>query len=556
MKTKYRSYIPKYIMIDEFEKSGIFKDLTSKVPNAALKCIAYAVIDLLPCDPQYIINSIGRRAVDYDISRIQILRTIHKYNLEKYVVRPKKNGKRQYFQYHWNIQAFNITNLIIYFRAQSAFIQDKMLSSTFADIITYELDNMSDPTNRAFAGHFIRRYKYLSIDESVNRNFHMRKNGDITFLPGGKTSLISDNDKWLHENRQKIKLGKALKYLLGNTLKDSQIEYINNKIKSRYTFTDTISVVNGKEILKYYHYTSYGTNIGTLYDSCMKHEKCQEWLQIYADNPEEVSLVISLNNEGKLTGRALLWHNVNKPDHDGTETFMDRIYGTEITQEAFKKYAKEKGYWHKQQQTYANNVFVNSIGQTTNQGWVMLANNNDLYPYFDSFKYTDDWSASHVALDLEAGEFKLDSINGGPSVDSEYYDDDDDYVYDRNDDRQHRDDVHYDSFNDEYIYCDDAEYCEVDDTYCYYSNAIELANGGYAHPDGENYCYSHYDGLHYLPENCFYSDYDGDYYCNSVQATCYLNGPIHEDNLKTIDIDGTTYEVHENVTREELLNNL
>lgn len=543
-------------MLDEFEKHNIFADLTSKVPDASLKCIAYAVIDLLPCDPQYILRSIGNRAWDYNISRITILRTIHKYNLERYVVRPKKNGKRQYSQYHWNIHAFDLTNLIIYFRAQSAFIQDKMLSTTFADIINYELDHMSDPTNRNFAGHFIRRYKYLSIDNNVNRNFHMRKNGDVTFLPGGKTGEISDNDKWLPVNRQKIKLGKALKYLLGKTLKDSQIEYINNKIKSRYTFTDTISVVNGNNILKYYHYSSYGTNIGTLYDSCMKHDKCQEWLQIYADNPEEVSLVISLNNEGKLTGRALLWHNVHTPPDDKTETFMDRIYGTQITQEAFKEYAKENGYWHKEQQTYSNNVFVNSIGQTTARGWVMLANNNDLYPYLDSFKYTDDWSSSQVALDLEQGDYKLDSIAGGPNVDTEYYDNDDDYVYDRNDDRQHVDNVHYDRLDDEYIYCDDAEYCEIDDTYCYYANAIELANGGYAHPSGENYCYSNYDGLHYLPENCFYSEYEQDYFCNSLEGTCYINGAILEENIKTIDIDGTEYEVHNDVTREELLNHL
>lgn len=551
MKTKYTSYIPKLIMVDEFEKIGIFKELTNKNYCPATKCIAYTTIGLLPTDPRYIVNSIFKNAAEYGTNKIQLLKIISKYNLKKYIILDKDKLKQYNIQ--WNLQAFDIIKLVSYYRAYSSNIEDRMISESFLDKIIYEIDNMTENTNKTFALEFIKRYKYLSIDNSESRNFHMRKNGDVTFLPGGKKCLISDNDKWLHDNRQKMKLGKAIKHLLGTTLRDSQIEDINNRIKSKYTFTNTISVVNGEDILKYYLHTSYAKyeNIGTLYDSCMKHESCQEWLQIYADNDDQVSLVISLNTEGKLTGRALLWHKVENGS-DNKYTVMDRIYGNEITQEAFKKHALKQGWWHKVRQTYNHNIFVNSLGQTLDRGWVTLANNNDYYPYMDSFKYTDDWSDGHVILDMYDGSYTLDSVNGGPANDEN----DDDYVYDRNGDRYHVDDTHYDDIRDEYIHVDDAQYCETDETYCYYENAIELECGNYAHPDGSNYCYSEYDGMHYDNDKAFYSEYCEDYFSASDEAECYIHGYVHVDYIKTITIDGVDYDVHEDVTEEEILETL
>ena len=377
----------------------------------------------------------------------------------------------------------------------------------------------------------------------------MRKNGDVTFLPGNKMSILSDNCKWLHDNREKIKLGKALKYMFNSVLSDSQIENINNSIKSRYTFNDRIEIVNGNAILKYYLYSSYATdkNIGTLYDSCMKHNKCQEWLHIYADNKDQVSLAISLDENNKLTGRALVWKKVYSSDEE--HIFMDRIYGNDVTQNAFKKYAKEQGWWHKEKQTYSTNDFVNSVGAVKNRAFVQLENVNNMFPYMDSFKYTDDYWSSTIELSLYKGNYTLDSINGGPDEEEN----DDDYAYDRNDDRYHIDDLRYDDINDEYIYYDDATYCEVDETYCYYENAVELNNGLYAHSESDSYIYSHYEDKHYQMCNAIYSEYMDDYIGCSSETICKINGVIHQDVSKIISIEGIDYEVHEDVTYEELV---
>ena len=548
MKTKYASYLPKHTAIDELEKLGILKTLHSKNPCCITKLIANTIVDVLPSDVHHVTSSIMMRAYDLGYNKMSVWRIIIKYNLKKYVIRPKRNMKRQLSKYQWDIYKFNVIDFISYVKQSEVNTKDKMLSISFSDKIQYELDNMKDTTNRLIAMHYIRRYKYLSIDDSINRNFHMRKSGDVTFLPGNKVSLLSDNGKWLHDNREKIKLGKALKYMFNSVLSDSQIENINNSIKSRYTFNDTIKIVNGNAILKYYLYTSYATdkNIGTLYDSCMKHNKCQEWLHIYADNKDDVALAISLDENNKLTGRALVWKKVYTSE--GEQIFMDRIYGNDVTQNAFKKYAKEQGWWHKEKQTYSTNDFINSVGAVKNRAFVQLENVNQMFPYMDSFKYTDDYESHTIELSLYQGNYTLDSINGGPDRD----DDDDDYAYDRNDDRYHRDDLRYDDINDEYIYCDDATYCEVDETYCYYENAIELNNGLYAHNESDSYVYSNYEDTYYQMCNALYSEYMDDYIgCNSAE-TCEIYGIIHADMSKIITIDDIDYNVEENVTYEEL----
>ena len=549
MKTKYASYLPKHIAIDELEKLGILKELHSKNPCYMTQVIVHTIVDVLPSDVHHVTTAIKNRAWDAGYNKISIWRIIIKYNLKKYVIRPKRNKHRQLSRYQWNIDEFDKINLISYIKQSEVNTRDKMLSISFSDKIQYELDNMKNTTNRLIAMHYIRRYKYLSIDDSINRNFHMRKNGDVTFLPGNKMSILSENCKWLHDNREKIKLGKALKYMFNSVLSDSQIENINNNIKSRYTFNDRIEIVDGNAILKYYLYTSYANdkNIGTLYDSCMKHKKCQEWLHIYADNKEDVALAVSLDENDKVTGRAIIWKKVYASD--GQHVFMDRIYGNDVTQNAFKKYAKEKGWWHKDKQTYSSNDFVNSVGAVKNRAFVQLNNINYMFPYMDSFKYTDDYESNTIELDLYKGNYTLDSINGGPGEEEN----DDDYAYDRNDDRYHRNDLRYDDINDEYIYYDDAVYCEVDETYCYYENAVELNNGLFAHNESDSYVYSHYEGTHYQMCNAIYSEYMDDYIGCSNETICKINGEIHQDVSKIITIDGIDYNVHEEVTYEELV---
>ena len=65
-------------------------------------------------------------------------------------------------------------------------------------------------------------------------------------------------------------------------------------------------VVKGNAIRKYYHYTSYYRESGSLGNSCMKYDVCQDYLGLYTHNKDICSLLIATDNRDRLIGRALL----------------------------------------------------------------------------------------------------------------------------------------------------------------------------------------------------------------------------------------------------------
>ena len=228
-----------------------------------------------------------------------------------------------------------------------------------------------------------------------DRHFTINNRGQCTYTPAGKPTILTSNFTWLSGNgRQVTKFGKAIKKLLAYKLidiPDYAIEIIQNHIKSVYTFTDTFKIVEGSDITKYYHYQTYSNdNTGSLSSSCMRYDSCTKFFDLYE---KHCKLLISLNEDGHVTGRALIWKlNASLPESSGVQeiTFMDRIYGNDKTISAFKGYAEKNNMYYKRYQSYEEGELL-----YTPQGdecdltlWLQIPYDYPKYvPYVDTMKH-------------------------------------------------------------------------------------------------------------------------------------------------------------------------
>jgi len=152
----------------------------------------------------------------------------------------------------------------------------------------------------------------------------------VSYLPKNKIDKIINNniDPYNNKYRQEIKIGRLLKNHAVIDLKPypKVIEKISNIFKSindlKMSNDNTIKIVKGKDITKWYLEDNYAIGNGTLNKSCMRYKSHQRFLFIYEDNPDVCRLIIKIDPKtNQLLGRALLW-KTNKG------IYMDRVYTT------------------------------------------------------------------------------------------------------------------------------------------------------------------------------------------------------------------------------------
>jgi hypothetical protein len=225
-------------------------------------------------------------------------------------------------------------------------------NSDYNDCILYYLQNTDDPT------------KFTTIFQYSN------KPNDIPF------------EYILPENKMgKIKIGRYVNRLLDLEFKGDQrkeytasdVEQFTNKFVSTVEYKlkalDYFRIISGGEIKHWYLSDNYAGQTGQLGQSCMRYSHCQEYFDIYLDNPEVCQLVIFTDPKDKLLGRALLWTL-----EDGN-LYMDRIYTTRDSNiELFCKWGTLNGY--KKQYPNSNYLKVK-----------ITPKSYELYPYMDTFKY-------------------------------------------------------------------------------------------------------------------------------------------------------------------------
>ena len=202
-------------------------------------------------------------------------------------------------------------------------------------------------------------------------------------------SVIDDEyfDYWTNTKRFHVKPGA----FVGKIFKDipaKEVEIFSNLFKSESNKVDfDLKVVDGDKIKKYYYWESYANDRGSLGVSCMKHDSCQKYFDVYSDNPDNISMLVMLDTDNLLIGRAILWDF-------GSHKIMDRIYTVddEKLQLHFKKWATDNGYLYKSEQNWFNTLFFENMktGRKELRLEIDLASKiYKYYPYLDTFKFID-----------------------------------------------------------------------------------------------------------------------------------------------------------------------
>lgn len=382
-------------------------------------------------------------------------------------------------------------------------------------------------------------YSTYSINDEVN--YLTMRGGMISFLPAGKQHKVNDDGKWSREGRQDGKIARVIRKVMNIdvikhlNITDTHYEKFTNYVASYVGVNGDgdggsdpvyrIAVCNGELIPLYYNQDAYARDAGgNLVNSCMRHVD-ENYFDIFSKNPDTVSLIVLLDAEHKVHGRALLW----KTDQG---LCMDTVYSADSLKSVFINFAKENGISYKSNHSCHWGEFdLNGEGRNNNSSRVTAQLNRfDLYyyPYMDTMMYLcmvtgrisnqSSGFGEYRTLRCTDGSFeestlRVEDINGNlidedDAIYLDYRNNNGRYVcgyvhvedaHETNDGwrlpddcvyiRRRReyfclgsDDIVYVDIHDEYMYIDDVTLLR-DGSAVPYDMARELSNGEYVHED-------------------------------------------------------------------------
>lgn len=486
----------------------------------------------------------------------------HVYRVLKYFVTNKLINKT-YFIYEDKTQKivyFDCAQLSSHFNciikpyhSRSGRTWHQFMSERCRSEIIYYLN---DSDHLPFIRNTIKRYLAFAMDNEFypgsDRHFDITSDGRFTYTPRNKYTIVNSNNKWVSSCRQEIKYGKGLRKMLQpiiHIMPDQLFEDFHNYLHSKYNFTDNFSIVTGDEIKACYHENNYASNCKSLNNSCMKYDECQDYLDIYSQNPEQCSMLVTKNYRNLITGRALLWQTKY---NDQPITLMDRIYGNDVTIQAFKDYAEQHGYGYKVHQTYNDPEFRLPNGSLHERFKVELSNwpSSDMFPYMDTFKYLNEDSMILRTYN-EYSTHQLEETRGGATElcnlvtlhDGTRVDEDDAGWCEYEDQYYHSDDVVWSDIESTYIPCDIAIYVDNEDTY--------------VHPENNQYITPADDTRHYHCDYLVYSEFCCEWYKNEY-FECPIMGIVGDYLASTIIINdaGDCLTFCEDVSNEQIIDYL
>lgn len=423
-------------------------------------------------------------------------------------------------------------------------LSKNLLSNSFLRVLDNKL------SNHIGLSYILSISNQRYFTERHDRNFHLRKDGCLSFLPKGRPSIVNDNGNWDTDGRMKIKFGKGLNKLfasagLDKPLSDTELEKVVSAIKSEYVFNGKITEVFGDDIVKWYHYEKYANDQYTLSSSCMKHDECQPYVAFYAKN-KNASMIIATNNDDELIGRAIVWEKATLLPHDKNYpelkvTFCDRAYGKNITVNAIVDYAKDKGYVTKQVQDYHSEyAFSLPNGENIQADMMINVATHEFYPYMDTFKSIESISNNEGILHNNCDHKDLTGTNGNSDVD---------YVETRHGESIREDDAHYSEYYDDWIDGARAVYDDHNHTYIEEDDSIELNDGCITHHDCAVQVTYPSNFQAYIHENNSSNGYtnghntliDGS---SSVSFDALANTYVYDEEIRTTIVTMDTEEIH------------
>lgn len=249
--------------------------------------------------------------------------------------------------------------------------------------------------------------EYISADLPQNWIDITDKEDKVTFISDVKADAwmrSNDDSPFIMKGRNEVAIGRFARGLLKNkdvidglggledeNLTDKDFEDFVNLYKSTHNKVDAkFELVDKKKIKEYYNEANYANPKGQLGSSCMRYNYCEDYLNIYVKNPESIKLLVYLNSENKVLGRALVWKLKSSPC--GAQYFMDRIYTSSDSDVIkFQNFADQQGWLRKFDNTSAFTTsllftYQNKpvIGQITIE--LSKANFHN-YPFMDTVSY-------------------------------------------------------------------------------------------------------------------------------------------------------------------------
>ena len=289
--------------------------------------------------------------------------------------------------------------------------KDLMASQEFQD----KLSLIKDKSN-------IAMILYISFNNEFYINSQLAQNWIDVTDKEDTISFISDDraDKWFEtddnedvdqiyktKGRGDIKIGRFARAFIGNkdimsnfglrhlstNLKDKDYEDFVNLYKSIGKVEGAkFELATGKQIRKYYHEDSYAFTTGQLGNSCMRYECCQGYLDIYVKNPKVCSLLVYLDGDNMVIGRALIWRLSKSPSE--AEYLMDRIYTAKDSDIIkFQSYAESQGWMTKWKNTSDSSealIFKYKGNPVVGVVEVKLSTADFMdYPFMDTISFID-----------------------------------------------------------------------------------------------------------------------------------------------------------------------
>lgn len=233
-------------------------------------------------------------------------------------------------------------------------------------------------------------YVLLNYGERNGRGDYLdiATNGMISWLPLNRRP----NDVYAPSMRVRGKPAKSLKSFLPEQAQKFISDPMWESFSHRFLLAleeskPILKIVSGKDIVHYYNENNQTTtrHVSPLSNSCMRYPSCGRYLELYEKNPDRVQMLVELDKQDRLIARALIWHT------DQGMTFMDRIYGDNLSVELFKEFASENGWATKAYNTYSypNQWIVNGEQKRRYQTVTLDYTPRHLYPYLDTFMFLD-----------------------------------------------------------------------------------------------------------------------------------------------------------------------
>lgn len=264
-----------------------------------------------------------------------------------------------------------------------------------------------------------------------------------------------DNDVW-SKNKVDIKVGRFIRrFLSESNFTDSQIEDFVNKWKSLSNKGEKFEYWLGQKIPEAYETRNYLGEEGynPLWNSCMNDRT--ELVDFYVFI-RGLNMVVLLNNENKILGRALLWEDV-----EGRK-FLDRIYYiNDWDYFKFIDLAKKNGWYYKAKNKSYSDWVLNGDDKKIEVKikFAKEAIQPGMFPYLDTFYFLSEQGFLSNVEPKEGPFFVLNGTDG----ESEYYsglrdiygndiENEDDYIFSKTQngliDLSNSEHVQYDGFDD------------------------------------------------------------------------------------------------------------